>query len=143
MATELSDEYKYLTQMKIINLDTDTIKLILMAPGFTFLPGTHVVLADVVASELPTANGYTAGGQTLANSTVTKDTSLHQSKTTFDNVIWTVITSTLTARGAIIYDDTVASPVVDPIIGYLDFGDNVATLVGGTFTVAKIAITHK
>jgi hypothetical protein len=43
----------------------------------------------------------------------------------------------LQAAAAIIYDDTVAAPGVDPIIGCIDFGSSIITYNGGVFTIAN------
>jgi len=48
----------------------------------------------------------------------------------------------LTASGAVgpfryvvIYDDTVASPVVDPLVGWYDYGSSISLATGETFTI--------
>ena len=48
-----------------IDLDTDTIKAVLLASGYTPNRSTHTVYADLT-DELSTANGYTSGGATVA-----------------------------------------------------------------------------
>lgn len=139
MASEASNKFKYLLLKKYIDLDADTCKIILMAPGFVFNKASHHVYADVSASELPTASGYTAGGATLANSTVTEDDTNNVGICTWDNPQWTA-TGTIVARGAIVYDDTVSSPVADPIVCYIDFGSNQTTLNGGIFTISGVSV---
>jgi len=71
--------------------------------------------------------GYTAGGQALDNPTVTL------SGTTafidFDDETWT--NATITARGALIYNDTAAG---DPAVAVFDFGSD-KTSTAGDFVV--------
>ena len=66
MSSYPSNKIKYLLATKAIDFANDTFKIILMATGFTFDIDTHHGYADVSASELGTGNGYTAGGNTLA-----------------------------------------------------------------------------
>ena len=72
--------------------------------------------------------GYTAGGKSLTigvNPTNSNDISFFS----FDDISWT--TSTITARGALIYKYDGAS---NPAVCVLDFGSDKST-TGGTFTV--------
>ena len=140
MASEMSNKCKYLLWKKNIDPSTDTCKIILMASGFIFNKATHHAYADVSASELATASGYTAGGQTLTTPAITEDDTNHVGKVTWDNAQWTA-TGTIIARGAIIYDDTPTTPTADPIIGYIDFGSNQTVLNGGVFTVSGISVS--
>jgi hypothetical protein len=88
-----------------IDLDNDTFKVMLVTSSYTF-SASHTVKADIT-NELSTANGYTAGGATLASVTWG-----HSGGTaTFDaeNTVWTATDSGITARRAVIYSDTAAS----------------------------------
>jgi len=53
------------------------------------------------------------------------------------NVSWT--SSTLTARGAVLYDDTPSTSATKPLIGFADFGVDVST-TGTTFQVSWHAL---
>lgn len=139
MASETSNKFKYLVMKKVIDLSADTCKIILMASGFVFNKASHHVYADVSASELPTASGYTSGGATLTTATLTEDDTNNVGKCTWDNPQWTA-TGTIVARGAIIFDDTVSSPVADPIVAYIDFGSNQTVLNGGVFTISGVSV---
>lgn len=138
MATALSNKFKYEVSKAAVNLDTDSIKICLMASGYSFNKDTHHGYSDVSASELATGSGYTANTKTLANSTVTEDDTNDAAITTFDNVTWTASGGNIAAVGAILYDDTHASDIV---IGYIDFGGLQTTLDGGTFTISGITIS--
>ena len=117
-----------------------TASIALMASGFVFNRVTHVAYSDVSASELATAYGYTAAGATLAGVAVAQDDTANAGKVTWSNPTWNVSGGTLTASGAIIYDDTTATKFV---CGYIDFGGDQSTLDGGVATIAnpKIQIT--
>ena len=140
MATLPSNEYKELLFKKIIDMDNDTFQIILMQSGFTFDRATHDTYADVSADELATAFGYTAGGIALTGSTITRDDTENTVTVTFNNAAWTAAGGSIIAQGAIIFDDTVAAPVADPTVGYIDFGGATTTLDGGVLTVANIEV---
>jgi hypothetical protein len=143
MATVTANNYKLLLLKKIIDFSADTFKIILMQKGFSFSRSAHDGYADVSASELATAYGYTAGGNTLAGVTITQDDVNNEATVDWNNTYWTISGGNIEADGAIIYDDTVASPTVDPIIGYIDFGGTILTLDGGTFTIANIQVVNQ
>ena len=73
------------------------------------------------------SSGYTSGGKALVNSGVLVTGAV--AFTNFSNVSFTGVT--LTAQGALIYNDTAAG---DPAVCVLDFGGP-KTATAGTFTV--------
>ena len=77
--------------------------------------------------------GYTSGGKALVNSGVLVTGAV--AFTNFSNVSFTGVT--LTAQGALIYNDTAAG---DPAVCVLDFGGP-KTATAGTFTVQFPAFT--
>lgn len=91
----------------------DRFKVMLVTSAYTPDFGTHDFKADVT-NEV-TGTGYSAGGESLTSVTLTQS----GGTITFDaaDVTWT--SSTITARGAVVYDDSLAS---DPLICYIDFG---------------------
>jgi len=138
MATELSNEIRYLLLKKVCDFSTDVFKIRAMASGFVFNKDTHTVWADVSASELANGNGYVTGGNTLSGVAVTKDDTLDRGRAVWANTSWTAAGGTIgPSPGAIIIDDTVAAPVVDPIVGYIDFGGEKTQSDGGVFTIAS------
>lgn len=141
MASAISNKIKYLLATKKVDFSADVFKIILMQSGFTFDIDAHHVYADVLANELATAFGYTIGGATLAGITVTEDDTDDRTEITWNNVAWPIAGGDITASGAIIYDDTIAAPTVDAIVGYIDFTANQTVLNGGTFTIANLLIT--
>src|SRR5262245_59262714 len=93
---------------------TGPINVALMGAGFTFDQDLPEVWGDVSASEA-SGTGYTAGGVAIANRAVTLDLPSNESRLMGDPVQWT--SSSISARGAVIY----ATPGAKPVLGYVDF----------------------
>ena len=139
MASDISNKVLFLLLKKNIDFANDTFKIILMQSGFLFNRDTHEGYANVSASELATAFGYTAGGATLSGVTVTEDDTNDRSTVTWNNATWTASGGDIgPSPGAIVYDDTPTTPTADPIIGYIDFGGNQTQSDGGVATIADI-----
>tara|TARA_Y100001937_G_C6918372_1_gene240628 strand:- start:39 stop:479 length:441 start_codon:yes stop_codon:yes gene_type:complete len=79
------------------------------------------------------SGGYSSGGKALVNTgtSVASDTAI----TDFADLSFTNVT--ITARGALIYNDTAAG---DPAVAVLDFGGD-KTATAGTFTIQFPAFT--
>lgn len=106
----------------------DTLKIALVTSTYAPNQATHDFFDDVT-NETIGSTGYTSGGNTLTSQTCT----LSSTTLKFDanDPAWT--TSTITARGAVVYKSTgVAS--TSPLICYIDFGADYAS-VGGTFAI--------
>lgn len=88
---------------------------------------TAATTAYTTTNEVSASGSYTAGGGTLSKQGVT--TSGTKAFTDFADLAFT--TATITARGALIYNDTAAG---DPSVVVLDFGED-KTSTAGTFTV--------
>jgi hypothetical protein len=116
------------------NIDflSDTIKVMLCTSLYTPSQDTHVFHSDIT-NEVANGNGYTTGGATLANKTLGYTGATNVIKFDADDVAWAA--STITARYAVIYDDTPATSETKPLLGYVDFGQNEST-TNGTFTIA-------
>lgn len=115
---------------KEIDLDSDTIKLMLCSSSYTPDQDTHQYKSDV--SDEITGTGYTAGGATVASVVVSYNTGTNVLSFDATDVTWT--TATITARYAILYDATPGSDATRPLIGYIDFGGDV-TSTGADFTI--------
>ena len=102
----------------------NTFKLALYTDSASF---TAATTAYTVTNEVGNSGTYAAGGGTLTN--VTPTTSGTTAFTDFDDLSFT--SATITARGALIYNDTVAG---DPAVVVLDFGSD-KTSTAGTFTI--------
>lgn len=112
-----------------IDLDTDTIKVALVTSSYTPDQDTHEDFADVT-NEI-TGTGYTAGGAALANKAVTKDTTDNEGVFDADDVTWS--SSTITARGAVVYKDS-GTASTSWLVCYLDFGSDQSSS-SGNFTI--------
>jgi len=102
----------------------DTFKLALYTNSASF---TAATTAYTSSNEVGNSGTYSAGGGTLTN--VTPTTSGTTAFADFDDLSFT--TATITARGALIYNDTAAG---DPACVVLDFGSD-KTSTAGTFTI--------
>jgi len=113
---------------KVMNLETDTIKCMLCTSSYTPDQDAHD-FKDNVDNEV-SGTGYTAGGATVADPAVT----IASKVTKFDgtDVEWT--SSTLTARYAVIYDDTPSGDGAKPLLCYIDFGEDKSS-ENGTFRI--------
>ncbi len=125
MASGTYDRFRANLMNKIVDLEADVVKVMLLdnTHGFTT---THNQKSEIVANELATAGGYTAGGAVLAGKAVTQAAS---GKWDGTDVTWT--SATFTAYHAVIYDDTVTD---DDLIASIDFG-GAKQVVAGTFTI--------
>ena len=99
---------------KEIDLEVDTIKVALLTSSHT-QDKDNSTWADVSANEV-SGTGYTAGGATVANVSVTQDDANDQATVDADDTTWS--SSTITARYAVYYDDTLTN---DDIICIFDF----------------------
>ena len=115
---------------KEVDFDSDTIKVALLSSSYTPNQDTHDYWDDVSAYEV-SGTGYTAGGATLANKSVTYNSSTNVTKFDADDVSWT--SSTITARYAVIYDAT-GTASTSALIGYVDFGSDQSSS-SGTFSI--------
>ena len=138
MANQASNRIKYLLATAAVDFANDAFQVILMESGFTFNIDAHHNYADVSGNELPTANGYTIGGNTLAGVAVTEDDVDDRTEVTWNNSSWTAAGGPIgPSPGAIIYDDTHAS---DAIVGYIDFGVEYTQASGGVATLTNIEV---
>lgn len=102
----------------------DTFKLALYDNSASF---TAATTAYTSSNEVSASGSYSAGGGTLTN--VTPTSSGTTAFTDFADLSFT--SATITAFGAMIYNDTAAG---DPSVCILDFGGS-KTSTAGTFTI--------
>jgi hypothetical protein len=102
----------------------NTFKLALYDNSASF---TAATTAYTATNEVANSGSYAAGGGTLTN--VTPTTSGTTAFTDFADLSFT--SATITAFGALIYNDTAAG---DPTVCVLDFG-GAKTSTAGTFTI--------
>ena len=102
----------------------NTFKLALYDNSASF---TAATTAYTVTNEVANSGSYSAGGGTLTNVTPTSTSTT--AFTDFADLSFT--SATITAYGALIYNDTAAG---DPTVCVLDFG-GAKTSTSGTFTI--------
>lgn len=116
---------------KEIDILDDVIKMSLHTSALTINQDTFQYKSQL-ANEVASGGGYTTGGQTLANDTITYNGTTNVWKYDFDDVVWNA--ASFTARKAVVYDNTPASDATRPLIGYIEFDSDVAA-AGGNFEV--------
>lgn len=117
-----------------IDLEQDTIKMMLLTSSHTPNADTDVFIDDVSANEVAASGTYSAGGATLTVTCTTDDT---DDEGVFDATDVSFTSATITARYAVIYKDT-GTPGTSPIICEIDFGSNQTSTLG-TFAVSFAA----
>lgn len=130
MADVIFNNFKKLIMNGGIDLDTDTIKVALVTSTYTPDQDVHDFFDDVT-NEV-TGTGYTAGGATLGTVTVTADNTDNEGVFDAADTSWT--TSTITARGAVVYKST-GTASTSALICYFDFTTDKSSSAG-TFTIA-------
>lgn len=115
------------------NLSTNTIKAALFTDAVTAGDKNAVesyAAAPYNANEVANGSGYTTGGLTLPGCTISTPTA---GKWVFDTTdvttAWT--TASFTARGVLIYNDTISPKRV---LAAINFGSD-RTVTAGTFTI--------
>jgi hypothetical protein len=131
MANVIYNQFKAsaFSQANPVDLDTDTIKCMLVTSTYTPDIDAHSFKSSVTNEVSGT--GYTAGGQALTTKTVTQDNTGDKGVFDADDVVWT--TATITARGAVLYKDTGVAGT-SPLIAYIDFVTDKSSS-GGSFTI--------
>lgn len=114
---------------KEINFSTDTIKVMLCTSAYVPDQDAHIYKSSVT-NEV-TGTGYTAGGQALTGKTIGYTAATNVIMLDAADVTWT--NSTITARFAVVYDDT-GTAATSALLGYVDFGADVVSS-GGPFTI--------
>lgn len=104
------------------DLDTDVLKIAL----YTSAANLSATTTAYSATDEASGTGYTAGGQNLANVTVSLSSGV--AYVSFDNPSWPG--ASFTARGALIYNSTVSNKAV----AVIDFGED-KTASATTFTI--------
>ena len=119
-----------------IDLDGDSFKMILCL-STSNVATTSIDGYAAVTNEHANGNGYTTAGEAVSSPTWTESSGT----VTFDcaDQVWTASGGSIVARFAAIYDDTVTTPVADPVIcdSLLDNSPaDITATTGNTLTVA-------
>lgn len=133
MANIIYNSFKGKIMDGSIDLDTDTIKVVLVTSSYTPDQDSHTQYSHI--TNQVTGDGYTTGGAALSDQAVTVDNDDNIGVFDASNPTWS--SSTITARGAILYkyiDDEGDPAATSPLIAYIDFGtDKVSS--NGNFTI--------
>jgi hypothetical protein len=116
---------------KEVDLPDDTIKTMLTTSTYTPDQDVHDYKDDVT-NEV-TGTGYSAGGATLANDVLTYTAGTNVIMYDADDATWA--SSTITARTAVVYDDSPATAGTKPLICYQQSDADISS-TGGEFRVA-------
>lgn len=108
---------------------TAVYKCILTTDTYTPNQDTHQDHADIT-NEVANGDGYTTGGATIAGLAVTQ--TLNVVKVDGTDISWAA--SSITARRAVIYDDTEAASGDKKLVGWIDFGEDKVS-ENGTFQI--------
>lgn len=120
-----------------IDYDTDSFKAMLVTSSYTPDVDAHDYRNDVTNEVSGT--GYTAGGA-ATTCTVTQDNANNRVSLAFSAVTWA--TSTLTARGAVIYKSRGGASSADELVAYVDFTSD-KTSSGGDFVLTFTTPIYK
>lgn len=109
----------------LVHFDADNFKLMLVDNTYVPDPDLHKFRSDVTGEVVGT--GYTAGGKSLVNKTVTRDDVNDKIVLDAEDVIWG--NSEITARGAILYQDK-GNATLDLLVLYIDFVSDQTSAAG-------------
>jgi len=112
---------------KLCDMDSeDKIMCMLCTSSYTPSQDDHNDKADIDNEITDPATGYDAGGKAIT----TTAPSVSGRVTTFDAADTAWADSTITARYAVLYDDTEAAEADQPLICYIDFGADKSSEAG-------------
>lgn len=120
---------------------TTTVKIALVTSAYTPAVDTHDFWNDVSANEVSGTN-YTAGGNAVANKTVTGPSSGTITVDSDDPATWSQDAGGFSnARYAILYKDT-GTATTSPLIGYYDLGSDQGNVSGDlTLSLSTVLFT--
>jgi hypothetical protein len=114
ITTGVNNNFKREVMLAEHDLNSNTLKVILVSSAQNVSAGAPNTYTSITA-EVANGSGYTTGGETLADVTVTEVSS--SGVVDFADVSWS--SATFSANGCVIYNDSHSSK---SIIGVYDFG---------------------
>lgn len=126
---------------KEIDFLADDIAVSLHTATYTPNQDTHDYFNDLT-NQLATANGYTAedgAGAGFSLASKTHDNTNNVSKLDAADPAWTATGAGFTARIAVVSDVTPGTTATDPLLLWIDFGQDETASGGGTFTIVLAA----
>jgi len=117
MASAIYNEFK--KEIGTIDWINANVSVMLVTSDYTLDIDAHNFKSDIDNLSVEVSgDGYTAGGQALANKAITRDDVNDWSVFDADDVVWS--NSTITARGAVIYVDS-GDATTSTLVAYVDF----------------------
>jgi hypothetical protein len=108
---------------------SDVIKAALFTATYTPNQDTDELYSGLT-NEVANGNGYTTGGNTLANPTIGYTAGTNTAKFDADDpTVWTASGAGFALRYVVVYDSTSSI-----LIGYCDYGSTLTLAAGDTFT---------
>jgi hypothetical protein len=114
-----------------VQFDADTFKMMLVTSSYTPVKDTHN-RRDDVTNEHGATGGYSTGGNAVTATVNALNTAGDYVEVGFTVTPWT--SSTITARGGVIYKSRGGASSADELVAYVDFGSDIVS-TNGTFTV--------
>lgn len=130
MANVIYNSFKRDIMNGSIDLDTDTINVMLVTSSYTPDQDNHDKRDDV--TDEVSGTGYSAGGAALAGKSVAVDNTDNEGVFDANDLTWA--SSTITARGAVLYKARGGASSADELICYFDFTSD-QTSTNGNFTL--------
>lgn len=131
MASKLYGNFLRNALTQGVDLEGDDIRVALLTSSYTPDQDSHQFWNAVSTNEV-SGTGYTADGDALANTDVSYDGPNNVVVFDADDVTWA--DSTITARYAVLYNNSPAAAEDKPLIGYVDFGSDQSSS-NGNFTI--------
>jgi hypothetical protein len=136
MASAWYNKGKYQVLSGGVDLNSDTIKVILVTTSYTF-DVDHNFISDVSSNEL-SVSGYTggfsgSGRKTLSGKSFTEDDSSNLAYFDATDLVWSALGTGATIGGAILVKE-VTNDGDSPLIAYMDLTDTATN--GGDITVS-------
>lgn len=131
MASVIYNSFKRDIMNGSIDLDTDTVKVMLVTSSYTADQDAHDKRDDITNEVAGT--GYSSGGAALANKSVTADNTDNEGVFDADDVVWS--SASITARGAVLYKSRGGASSADELICYIDFSAD-KTSTAADFTLS-------
>jgi len=121
-----------------VNLESDTFKIALCVSGSNVSDTTVDSFLSVTGEHTPTS-GYLTGGETLTGVSCTE--SLGVVTFTADDPSFIANGGSIVCKYAVLYVDSVTTPVSKPIVGHLDLGPLGVTITSGNMMTLNFPTT--
>ena len=110
----------YMKKISDLSATGSDIRVMLCTSSYTPNQDTHESKSDVTGEVVGT--GYTSGGASLSSRTLTYDEATNTISFKGADVEWP--SSTITARYAVVYDNTPTTNADKKLLAYVDFGED-------------------